>query len=170
MADPRPNPRFHVVLYQPQIPNNTGNIGRTCMATGCRLHIVHPIGFQMDEKARRRAGLDYWEAVDCVEHASWDAFLANERPPRLWLYTTKGARPHWDAAFAEGDYLLFGQENGGVPDALHDWVDAHHGSDRRLTLPMLPDPRARSLNLATAVACGIYEGLRQTGGIAPGHA
>ena len=170
MADPRPNPRFHVVLYQPQIPNNTGNIGRTCMATGCRLHIVHPIGFQMDEKARRRAGLDYWEAVDCVEHASWDAFLGTERPSRLWLYTTKGARPHWDATFAEGDYLLFGQENGGVPDALHDWVDAHHGSDHRLTLPMLPDPRARSLNLATAVACGIYEGLRQTGGIAPGHA
>lgn len=168
MADPRPKPRFHVVLYQPQIPNNTGNIGRTCMATGCRLHIVHPIGFQMDEKARRRAGLDYWEAVDCVEHASWDAFLATERPPRLWLYTTKGARPHWEATFAEGDFLLFGQENGGVPDALHAWVDAAHGHDHRLTLPMLPDPRARSLNLATAVACGVYEALRQTGGIASG--
>ena len=77
-ADGRP-PRLHVVLFQPQIPNNTGNIGRTCMATGCRLHVVHPIGFGMDEKARRRAGLDYWEHVDCVEHASWDAFLAAEQ-------------------------------------------------------------------------------------------
>ncbi len=170
MPETRPKPRLHVVLFQPQIPNNTGNIGRTCMATGCRLHIVHPIGFRMDEKARRRAGLDYWDAVDCVEHGSWDAFLASERPARLWLYTTKGARPHWDAEFAEGDYLLFGQENGGVPDALHAWVDDAHGPGHRLTLPMLPDPRARSLNLATAVACGIYEGLRQLGGIGPGDA
>lgn len=164
MAD-RPRPRFHVVLFRPQIPNNTGNIGRTCMATGCRLHIVHPIGFDMDEKARRRAGLDYWDAVDCVEHASWDEFLRAEQPRRLWLYTTKGARPHWEAAFDEGDYLLFGQENGGVPDDLHAWVDATFGPGHRLTLPMLPDPRARSLNLATAVACGVYEGLRQVGGI-----
>ena len=160
-----PEPRFHVVLFRPQIPNNTGNIGRTCMATGCRLHIVRPIGFDMDEKARRRAGLDYWEAVDCVEHASWEEFLRAERPARLWLYTTKGARPHWEAAFAAGDYLLFGQENGGVPDELHSWVDATFGPGHRLTLPMLPDPRARSLNLATAVVCGVYEGLRQVGGI-----
>lgn len=162
------DPRLHVVLFRPQIPNNTGNIGRTCMATGCRLHIVHPIGFDMDEKARRRAGLDYWDAVDCVEHASWEAFVGAERPQRLWLYTTRGARPHWEAPFATGDYLLFGQENGGVPDELHDWVDRTFGDGHRLTLPMRPDPRARSLNLATAVACGIYEGLRQTGGIAPG--
>ena len=168
MTAPLRTPRFHVVLFQPQIPNNTGNIGRTCMATGCRLHIVHPIGFQMDEKARRRAGLDYWDLVDCVEHASWEAFLATERPPRLWLYTTKSERPHWEADFATGDYLLFGQENGGVPQDVHDWVATHHGTDHQLTLPMLPDPRARSLNLATAVACGIYEGLRQTGGIAAG--
>ena len=168
MTAPLRTPRFHVVLFQPQIPNNTGNIGRTCMATGCRLHIVHPIGFQMDEKARRRAGLDYWDLVDCVEHASWEAFLATEQPPRLWLYTTKSERPHWDADFATGDYLLFGQENGGVPQDVHDWVATNHGTDHQLTLPMLPDPRARSLNLATAVACGIYEGLRQTGGIAAG--
>jgi tRNA (cytidine/uridine-2'-O-)-methyltransferase len=165
MTAPPRTPRFHVVLYRPQIPNNTGNIGRTCMATGCRLHIVHPIGFQMDEKARRRAGLDYWDLVDCVEHPSWEAFLATERPPRLWLYTTKSERPHWEANFTAGDYLLFGQENGGVPQDVHDWVATNHGADHQLTLPMLPDPRARSLNLATAVACGIYEGLRQTGGI-----
>ncbi len=157
-------PLFNIVLYQPQIPQNTGNIGRTAMTTGCRLHVVHPIAFSMDEKARRRAGLDYWELVDCVEHASWEAFLQATQPARLWLYTTKSARPHWEASFAQGDYLLFGQENGGVPDALHTWVDEHFGPQHRLTLPMLPHVRARSLNLATAVACGVYEGLRQLGG------
>ena len=156
-------PRLHVVLFRPQIPNNTGNIGRTCMATGCRLHVVHPIGFRMDEKARRRAGLDYWEHVDCVEHASWEAFIANERPGRLWLYTTKSRRPHWDARFAEGDYLLFGQENGGLPDEVHAWAEATYGADHLVTLPMRADPRARSLNLATSVAVGVYEGLRQLG-------
>ena len=165
MPDARPEPRFHVVLFRPQIPNNTGNIGRTCMATGCRLHIVHPIGFSMDEKARRRAGLDYWEAVDCVEHPSWEAYLERESPRRLWLYTTKSARPHWEAAFAPGDHLLFGQENGGLPGEVHAWADARFGPGCRLTLPMRPDPRARSLNLATSVACGVYEALRQTGGI-----
>ena len=168
MADAPPEPRFHVVLFRPQIPNNTGNIGRTCMATGCRLHVVHPIGFSMDEKARRRAGLDYWEAVDCVEHPSWEEFLARERPRRMWVYTTASARPHWEADFARGDYLLFGQENGGLPAEVHAWADRAHGPGCRITLPMLPDPRARSLNLATAVACGLYEGLRQTGGI-PRH-
>ncbi|MHC4991997.1 MAG: tRNA (cytidine(34)-2'-O)-methyltransferase, partial [Planctomycetota bacterium] len=100
-------PRFNVVLHCPEIPNNTGNIGRTVAATGCRLHIVHPIGFDMSEKARRRAGLDYWHLVDCREHADWQAFLAAERPARLWLYTTKTERPHWSARFEPGDYLLF---------------------------------------------------------------
>lgn len=160
-----PAPRFNIVLYQPQIPNNTGNVGRTCMTTGCRLHLVHPLGFQTDVKALRRAGLDYWELVDCVEHASWEAFLATEHPERLWLYTTQAARPHWEARFDAGDYLLFGQENGGIPPELHHWVGSTYGPDHRLTLPMLPIPRARSLNLATAVACAVYEGLRQTRGI-----
>ena len=90
MADPP----FHLVLLHPEIPNNTGNIGRTAAATGCRLHLVHPLGFEMTEKARRRAGLDYWDLVDCREHADWDAFLATERPGRLWLYTTHSTRPH----------------------------------------------------------------------------
>ncbi len=104
-------PAFHVVLLNPQIPNNTGNIGRTAAATGCRLHVIHPLGFDMSEKARRRAGLDYWHLVDCREHASWDAFLAQERPARLWLFTTQTDRPYWKARFRRGDYLLFGQEN-----------------------------------------------------------
>jgi tRNA (cytidine/uridine-2'-O-)-methyltransferase len=157
-------PLFNIVLYQPQIPTNTGNIGRTAMTTGCRLHVVHPIAFDMDEKARRRAGLDYWDLVDCVEHPSWEAFLQNEHPSRLWLYTTKSHRPHWQADFQQGDYLLFGQETGGVPHSIHQWAELEFGPHSALTLPMLPIPRARSLNLATAVACAVYEGLRQVGG------
>ncbi len=156
-----PQPRFHIVLLNPQIPNNTGNIGRTAAATGCRLHIVHPLGFDMSEKARRRAGLDYWHLVDCCEHQSWEAFLESERPKRLWLYTTKSTRPHWEAEFRTGDYLLFGQETAGVPDHIHTWAEQTFGPQHRITLPMAPG--ARSLNLATVVCAAVYEALRQTG-------
>jgi tRNA (cytidine/uridine-2'-O-)-methyltransferase len=154
-------PAFHIVLLHPEIPNNTGNIGRTAAATGCRLHVIHPIGFDMDEKARRRAGLDYWHLVDCREHASWEAFLATEAPARLWLLTTKATRPIWRAPLRRGDYLLFGKETRGVDEATHRWVDAQYGADHRLVLPMVPIPEARSLNLATAAAITVYEGLRQ---------
>ncbi|MHC4220701.1 MAG: tRNA (cytidine(34)-2'-O)-methyltransferase [Planctomycetota bacterium] len=142
-----PEPRFHIVLLNPQIPNNTGNIGRTAAAAGCRLHVVHP------------AGLDYWHLVDCREHASWEAFLADECPGRLWLFTTRSNRPHWAADLRAGDYLLFGTETGGVPAAVHEWVDETWGPDHRITLPMIPG--ARSLNLATVVCAAVYEGLRQ---------
>ncbi|MCZ6542380.1 MAG: tRNA (cytidine(34)-2'-O)-methyltransferase [Planctomycetota bacterium] len=155
-----PQPRFHIVLLNPQIPNNTGNIGRTAAATGCRLHIVHPLGFDMSEKARRRAGLDYWHLIDCCEHENWEAFLEIERPKRLWLYTTKSTRPHWEAEFRTGDYLLFGQETAGVPDHIHTWAEQTFGSQHRITLPMAPS--ARSLNLATVVCAAVYEALRQT--------
>jgi tRNA (cytidine/uridine-2'-O-)-methyltransferase len=154
-------PPLHLVLLNPEIPNNTGNIGRTAAATGCRLHIVRPIAFEMTEKARRRAGLDYWDLVDCHEHDNWDAFLDTERPARLWLYTTRAERPHWDAHFQRGDYLLFGRETSGVPDEVHAWVRRTYGEDHRITLPMVDDPRARSLNLATAVCAAVYEALRQ---------
>jgi len=157
-------PLFNLVLLNPEIPNNTGNIGRTAAATGCRMHVVHPIGFDMSERARRRAGLDYWDLVDCVEHASWERFLETERPARLWLYTTRADRPHWEADLQRGDYLLFGRETKGVPDSVHDWVCAAMGASARITLPMVADPRARSLNLATAVCAAIYEGMRQVDG------
>ncbi|MCH8314620.1 MAG: tRNA (cytidine(34)-2'-O)-methyltransferase [Planctomycetes bacterium] len=156
-----PDPRFHIVLLNPEIPNNTGNIGRTAAATGCRLHIVHPIGFDMSLKARRRAGLDYWHLVDCREHESWSTFLDAEQPQRVWLYTTKTSRPHWEASFELGDYLLFGKETAGAPPNVHDWVTSTFGEDHRITLPMVDDPAARSLNLATAVCAAVYEGLRQ---------
>ena len=158
-----PDPLFHIVLLNPEIPNNTGNIGRTAAATGCRLHIVRPVSFDMSEKALRRAGLDYWRLVDCIVHDDWDAFLESQRPrPRsLWLYTTKSDRPHWKAGFRAGDYMLFGRETTGAPEAIHEWVDRTWGPDHRLTLPMVADPRARSLNLSTVVCAAVYEGLRQ---------
>lgn len=152
-------PAFHIVLLHPEIPQNTGNIGRTAAATGCRLHVIHPISFDMSEKSRRRAGLDYWHLVDCREHESWEAFLEQEKPARLWLFTTKADRPHWDAAFQKGDYLLFGKETAGAPPEVHQWVEQSYGPEHRLTLPM--DPQARSLNVATVVCTAVYEGLRQ---------
>lgn len=152
-------PRFHIVLLNPEIPQNTGNIGRTAAATDCTLHIVHPIAFDMSEKALRRAGLDYWHMVDCRQHASWEVFLEVEAPRRLWLFTTKSQHPHWDADFAENDYLLFGKETTGVSSEVHAWVADTYGEDHRITLPMKPG--TRSLNLATVVCTAVYEGLRQ---------
>ncbi len=154
------NPAFNIVLFAPQIPNNTGNIGRTAMATGCRLHLIHPIAFDLDEKAVRRAGLDYWHLLDCREHESWEEFVKNEKPHRLWLFTTKSKLPYWKGEFNRGDYLLFGSEQHGVPKKVHDWVDENYGLRARLTFPMVNE--ARSLNLATAVCAGVYEGIRQT--------
>src|SRR5688572_12303887 len=148
---------LNIVLLNPEIPNNTGNIGRTAGATGCRLHVVHPIGFDMSEKARRRAGLDYWHLVDCVEHQSWDAFVGSEAAQRLWLCSTKSNRSHWQAEFMPGDYLLFGRETKGLEPEIHQWVGARFGDDHRITPPM--DNGARSLNLATAVCATVYEGL-----------
>ena len=156
-----PDPLFHLVLLSPQIPNNTGNIGRTAAATGCRLHVVHPIGFDMSEKARRRAGLDYWHIIDCKEHQSWEAFLRDESPQRLWLFTTRSERPLWTARFQRGDYFLFGTETTGVSPEVHEWVKRTFGDSHRVTLPMVEDPAARSLNLATAVCAAVYEGMRQ---------
>jgi tRNA (cytidine/uridine-2'-O-)-methyltransferase len=166
--NPMQEPLLNLVLLHPQIPNNTGNVGRTAAVTGCRLHIVHPIAFDMSEKARRRAGLDYWHLVDCREHASWEAYLEAEQPSRAWLYTTASSRPHWQASFGRGDHLLFGSETEGAPKPVHDWIVARFGEGSRLNLPMRPHPDARSLNLATAVACGAYEGLRQIAAGAPG--
>jgi tRNA (cytidine/uridine-2'-O-)-methyltransferase len=167
-------PLLHFVLLNPEIPNNTGNIGRTAAALGCRLHIVHPIGFSMDDKARRRAGLDYWHLVDCVEHASWGEFLARERPRRLWLFTSHGQRPLYAAGFQRGDYLLFGKESAGVGPEIEAWVADSYGRDALLRIPQPgtdgaptvsaggePTPFVRSLNLATAVAIGGYEAFRQ---------
>ena len=157
----------NIVLLHPDIPGNTGCIGRTAMATGCRLHLVHPLGFSLDEKAVRRAGLDYWHRVDVREHSSWEAFLGAETeaaggaPPRAFLFTThaRSRGPHWSADFRAGDYLLFGSETAGSPDAVHEWVRSTWGEAHRVALPMVPD--ARSINLSAAVSAAVFEAARQ---------
>lgn len=149
-------PTFQVVLHEPEIPNNTGNIGRTCVATGCSLRLIRPLGFDTSEKACRRAGLDYWPRLDVREHESWGDYLAAERPAggRLWFFSTRPGRPAFDADLHPGDALIFGKETGGLPASI---LDAY--PDRRLFLPMAPGER--SLNLATAVCAVVYEGIRQ---------
>jgi tRNA (cytidine/uridine-2'-O-)-methyltransferase len=149
-----PSPLFHVVLHEPEIPNNTGNIGRTCIATGCALHLIRPLGFSTSVKACRRAGLDYWPRLAPTEHENWDAYMAATRPAGLWLFTTKTVRPAWDVSFERGDHLIFGKETRGLPEAL---LEQHR--DRLVGFPMAPGER--SLNLATAVCAAVYEGARQ---------
>jgi tRNA (cytidine/uridine-2'-O-)-methyltransferase len=151
---PRGAPLFHVVLHEPEIPNNTGNIGRTCVATRCTLHLVHPLGFEVSEKACRRAGLDYWPRLSVREHASFDAYLAGAVPPRVWAFSTKASRPVFDADLRRGDHLIFGRETRGLPAAVLDRFP-----DRLVLLPMVEGER--SLNLATAVCTAVYEGVRQ---------
>ena len=148
------DPLLHIVLHEPEIPNNTGNIGRTCIATGCALHLITPLGFDTSEKACRRAGLDYWPRLQPTEHEGWPAYLHAAGNPRLWLFTTKTARPAWDVEFHPGDHLIFGKETRGLPQPI---LDAHSG--RLVTLPMVVGER--SLNLATAVCAAVYEAIRQ---------
>ena len=150
------------MLLNPEIPNNTGTIGRTAAATGAVLHVVHPIAFDMSEKARRRAGLDYWDQVECREHENWEAFLAAEQPPRLWAFTAKATRPVWEADLRRGDYLLFGCESDGLPVAVREWAAQRWGPECLLSLPVRPP--ARSLNLACAVTAVVYEAVRQSAG------
>ena len=151
-----PDPLFHVVLVRPEIPNNTGNIGRTCMALACALHLVRPLAFDTDEKAVRRAGMDYWDELDVREHESLDAYLAHHASARLWL--TSGlpdiGRPHWEAEFTPGDHILFGTESKGLPEDL---LRAHEG--RVIRLPMTPG--VRGLNVASCVSAVVYEAIRQ---------
>jgi tRNA (cytidine/uridine-2'-O-)-methyltransferase len=156
MADLPPlAPPLSVVLVAPQIPPNTGNVARTCAVTGCRLHLVGPLGFSLDEKEVRRAGLDYWDDVALEVHADWPAFEARHvagRPERLHLFTARAGRSLFGARFAPGDFLVFGQEQLGLPPAL---VAAW--PDRCLSIPMVPGQR--SLNLAVAAGVGVYGAL-----------
>ncbi len=154
----------HVVLFQPEIAPNTGNIGRMCALTRSRLHLVHPLGFVINDRNLRRAGMDYWKALDVREHADWAAFRASpDGPARLWLFTTKAERSFWDAQFADGDGLVFGSESSGAPARLHEEI----GPDHRVTIPHA-NPGLRSLNLSTAAGIATYEALRQIGSLRPG--
>lgn len=159
-----PDPTFRVVLVEPLIPQNTGTIGRLCVAARAELHLVGPLGFSIDDRRRRRAGLDYWPHL---AWAAWDdlpAFLRGVDPPedRSWYATTRSGIAYADAAFEPGDWLFFGAETVGLPADL-----TADRPERCLAIPM--DPRARSINLAIAVGIVLYEGLRQTGwpGAAP---
>ena len=145
---------LHVVLVEPEIPQNTGNIARTCLAAGARLHLVEPLGFEIDGAALRRAGMDYWEQCDVRRWASLDALHAAAEGARFFYLTTKATRPYWDERFADGDYLVFGRETRGLPESL-----LAREKDRLLTIPM--EPAARSLNLATSVGIVLYEACRQ---------
>ncbi len=145
---------FNVVLVEPEIPQNTGNIVRTCAATGCRLHLVKPLGFEVSDKYLKRAGLDYWQYADVVYWESLSDFMAANANGRLWFFTTKGRQRHCDANFKDGDFLIFGKETKGLPEEL---LKEH--PDGCLRIPMLGD--LRSLNLSNSVAIAVYEGLRQ---------
>lgn len=150
---------LHVVLFQPEIAPNTGNIGRMCALTQSRLHLIHPLGFEINDKNLRRAGMDYWRSLDVHEHADWAAFRESKvRPERLWLFTTKTTQSFWDVQFADGDGLLFGNEGRGAPEWLHQEI----GESWRVTIPQR-NPELRSLNLSTAAGVATYEALRQIG-------
>lgn len=153
MSDDRPAP-LAVVLHRPLIPNNTGNIGRTCVVVGAELHLIHPLGFDLSEKKRRRAGLDYWPRLRLREHADWASYVRATGPVRRWFFCAGRGRCAFEADLRRGDHLVFGSETVGLPEQItSDWPD------RVLSLPMAPGER--SLNLADAVCAAIYEALRQ---------
>lgn len=146
---------FRVVLYQPEIPQNTGNIARSCVATGSELHLIRPLGFMWDESRLRRAGLDYWPHLSLQWHDSWSGFLGKLQPQdRVWAYTTHGQQSYAQVRYQPGDFLLFGPESRGLPAEVRQAFP-------QLVIPM-PGP-VRSLNLAVAVGVSLFEGLRQQG-------
>lgn len=150
------SPLFHLVLFHPEIPHNAGAAGRLALSTGSRLHLIKPLGFSLDEKHVRRTGLDYWKHVDLSVWDSIEDMRAAALPgSRFWHMTTKTNRPYWNAAFERGDYFIFGPESKGLPEAM---IESNR--DTALTIPM-PGQGARSLNLSTAVAVVLYEGVRQ---------
>lgn len=148
---------FHVVLFQPEIPPNTGNIIRLCANSGAALHLIHPLGFELSEARVKRAGLDYHEMAAVREHADLDAFLRDAAPVRLFAVSTRGTPRYTDVRFQPGDAFLFGPETRGLPQTLLDTLPA----EQVLRLPMRPDNR--SLNLSNAVAVLVYEAWRQQG-------
>lgn len=154
-----PGPRLHIALFQPEIPQNTGNIGRLCALTLSRLHLIHPLGFTITDRHLKRSGMDYWYALDVHHHDNWAAFDASAAvplPARRWLLSTKAERTIWDADFRHGDLLLFGNEGHGAPDWLHESIQP----GQRITIPQF-NPDLRSLNLSTAAGIAAYEALRQ---------
>jgi tRNA (cytidine/uridine-2'-O-)-methyltransferase len=150
---------FHIVLVAPEIPPNTGNVIRLCANTGCHLHLIEPLGFSMDDKQMRRAGLDYHEYAEVRRHPDWASFLGKEQPgrSRMFALTTRGGHSLFNTRFQPGDWLVFGSETKGLDGAVRE----QFADDHRLRLPMIPGQR--SLNLSNAVAVSVFEAWRQQG-------
>ena len=149
---------MHVVLVEPEIPPNTGNIARTCAATGTVLHLVKPLGFSIDDRSLKRAGLDYWQYVDIRVHENLESFMKEHEGRRMYLATTKGGHVYTDVSYEDEDMILFGRETAGLP---RDFIAAHEANAVRI--PMSSDTRLRSLNLANSVNIILFEALRQQG-------
>mgnify|MGYP002622821382 CR=1 FL=1 len=147
---------MHVVLHQPEIPANTGNIGRTCLAAGTPLHLIEPLGFQLNEKALKRAGLDYWHDLEVTRYVDYPHFLEAHPGAVIWKATTKARRTYADVTYGPDDYVMFGRESAGIPEEI--LVD---DEEHCIRIPMAED--VRSLNLSNAVAVVLYEALRQQG-------
>ncbi len=148
---------LHIVLFEPEIPPNTGNIIRLAANTGCQLHLIEPLGFKLDEKSVTRAGMDYAETQDVQIHKSWQDFLNKQQPARIFALSTKGTHCHSDTQFQSGDYLLFGPESRGLPTEIRESLPA----GQVLRIPMAAN--SRSMNLSNAVAVMVYEAWRQLG-------
>ncbi len=147
---------INIVLHEPEIPQNTGTIGRTCMAVGASLHLIEPLGFQLTEKKLKRAGMDYWEKLDVTRYANFNDFKEKTGEKRIWMATTKAGRAYSDVSYEEGDYIMFGREGGGIPEKI-----LHEYDEHCIRIPMKEG--TRSLNLANSVAIVLYEALRQMG-------
>ncbi len=151
---------MNIVLHQPEIPANTGNIGRTCVATGTALHLIEPLGFLLDEKSVKRAGMDYWDRLNVTRYINYEEFMklsaSSGVKPRIWYATTKAKRAYTEVEFGPDDYIMFGKESAGIPEEI-----LVENEPYCIRIPMLPD--IRSLNLSNSVAIVLYEALRQQG-------
>ena len=148
--------KMNIVLFEPEIPSNTGNIGRTCVATGTRLHLIEPLGFRLNEKAIQRAGMDYWRDLDVTTYLNYEDFLAKNPGAKIYMATTKARQTYADVQYEEDCYIMFGKESAGIPEEI---LVKH--PDTAIRIPM--NESIRSLNLANSVAIVLYEALRQQG-------
>lgn len=145
---------MNIILHQPEIPSNTGNIGRTCVATGSSLHLIEPLGFRLDEKSLKRAGMDYWEHLDVKRYINFEDFLEKNPNAKIWMATTKAKHVYSEVSYGPDDFIMFGKESGGIPEEI---LIEHE--ENCIRIPMLPE--IRSLNLANSVSIVLYEALRQ---------
>ena len=145
---------MHIVLHQPEIPANTGNIGRTCVATGTSLHLIEPLGFSLEEKQLKRAGMDYWRHLDVHRYMNYETFLEQNPGAKVWMATTKAHKVYSEVEFGPNDYIMFGKESAGIPEEI-----LVENEENCIRIPMLSE--IRSLNLSNSVAIVLYEALRQ---------